>query len=127
MKKIKIVKKNTDFSDIIKTGKKYSNKYYRIYIKENNLNHERYGIAIATKLGHAVERNKVKRQIKNIIDNNQDKIIKCDYIIMPRIEIKLESFKIKEKELIYLLKKIKGEFKWKKYWSYLLFYQYVFF
>ncbi|MBQ7141390.1 MAG: ribonuclease P protein component [Bacilli bacterium] len=95
MKKINIVKKNQDFSTILNNRKKIGNKYLVIYYKENNLSLNRYGISVSKKLGNAVTRNKIKRQVKNIIDKNENLFKKNqDYIIIIRkdfIDLKFES------------------------------------
>ncbi len=85
MKKVEIVKKEQDFNNIILSGKKISNKFWYVFFKENNLIYPRFGIAVGTKIGNAVIRNKYKRRAKNIIDKN--KIVfqnGYDYIIMLR-------------------------------------------
>lgn len=105
MKKSQIIKKNEDFSAILSTGKRIKNEYYSIYYKEskNNL----YGISIPTKTGKAVVRNKIKRQIKNIIDNNKKYIQNTyDYVIIVKKSILELKFNQREEKLIYLMKKI---------------------
>lgn len=105
MKKSQIIKKNEDFSAILSTGKRIRNEYYSIYYKEskNNL----YGISIPTKTGKAVVRNKIKRQIKNIIDNNKKYIQNTyDYVIIVKKSILELQFKQREEKLINLMKKI---------------------
>jgi len=85
MKKINIVKKNQDFSIILNNRKKNGNKYLVIYYKENNLSINRYGISVSKKIGNAVTRNKIKRQVKNIIDKNENLFKNNqDYIIIIR-------------------------------------------
>lgn len=85
MKKSDTIKSKKEFTDIIKTGKFIKNKEYVIYYKENNLEKNRFGIAISTKLGKAVVRNKLKRQTREII-NSLNYLFKNnkDYIIMIR-------------------------------------------
>ena len=82
MKKKDIIKSQQDFSTLIRKGRFIKTKDYVIYYKDNNLNKKRFGIAISTKLGNAVTRNKLKRQTREIIDklnylfkNNKDYII----------------------------------------------------
>lgn len=85
MKKKYIVKKQQDFNNIIKTGKKIYSKYFVIYYKDNNIIHSRYGISVGTKLGNAVFRNNHKRKIRMIIDKNINiKEKKKDFIILLR-------------------------------------------
>ena len=58
MKKKEIVKKQIDFTNIIKKGNSYKSKYLVIYYKDNKLKMNRYGISVGKKLGNAVFRNK---------------------------------------------------------------------
>jgi len=105
MKKKEIIKKSNDYTKIINKNNKIRNKYYSIfYIKsENTL----FGISIPKKIGKAVIRNKIKRQIKNIIDNNKIHIQNnYNYVIIVRKEILELTYLEKEKELITLFKKI---------------------
>lgn len=68
MKKINSLKKNEDFERIIKNNKSYKYKDYIIYIEKNDSKIYHFGISVGKKIGNAVTRNKVKRQIKSIID-----------------------------------------------------------
>lgn len=83
MKKYEIVKEHTEFDDIIAKGKYKKNKYFIIYNKESNFSYPRFGIAVGKKIGNAVTRNKFKRQIRMIINNNKNLFKKNeDYIII---------------------------------------------
>ncbi|MBQ7105343.1 MAG: ribonuclease P protein component [Bacilli bacterium] len=85
MKKKFIVKEHVDFTNIIQKGKYYKSKYFIIYIKKNDLEHYRFGISVGKKVGNAVIRNKVKRQMRMIIDNYKKNYqIGMDYIIIIR-------------------------------------------
>jgi len=67
MNKEHIVKSNLDFQRIIKNNKAYRYKDYIIYIEKNNENNYRFGFSVGKKIGHAVTRNKIKRQLRNIV------------------------------------------------------------
>lgn len=110
MKKINIIKKEKDFNNVIINGKKYKNKYYIIYKIDNNLDKYRFGICVSKKLGNAVNRNKNKRQVKDIIDKSNLLFSKNkDYVIILNREINLIDFNEKKSSLINLLKTVEGE------------------
>ena len=67
MNKEHIVKSNLDFQRIIKHAKAYRYKDYIIYVEESNENNYRFGFSVGKKIGHAVIRNKIKRQLRNIV------------------------------------------------------------
>lgn len=107
MKKINIIKKNYDINSVINSKNMIKNKYFYIYKDRNNKNNYRFAICVSKKIGNAVRRNKIKRQIKDIIDksnlvfNNTN-----DYVIILRKEINnLDYNEIKE-NLINLISKI---------------------
>ena len=71
MKSYEHVKDKRYFNKIIKEGKTLRNKHFVIcYLKSENYNYK-IGIAVSTKLGHAFYRNKLKRQIRNIVTDNK--------------------------------------------------------
>ena len=63
MKKKFIIKKNEEIQKIIKTSKKIVNKYFVIYYKNNELDHNRYCVSVSKKIGKSVVRSKVKRRL----------------------------------------------------------------
>ena len=86
MKKINIVKENRIFNNIVETGQQKKNKNLVLYYKvnQNNKNY-RFGISVGKKIGNAVIRNKLKRKIRSIIDNNKKYYENNkDYIIIVR-------------------------------------------
>ena len=87
MKKINIVKKNRDFSRIIKNNRPIKSNLFVIYLEKNTNDIYKFGISASKKVGNAVTRNRLKRQIKSILDKNTYKnnfnciiIIKKDII-----------------------------------------------
>ncbi|MDD6878824.1 MAG: ribonuclease P protein component [bacterium] len=85
MKKQFRVKKKYEFENIIKSSNFVKNKFFIIYYNKNNLNYYRFGVSVGKKLGNAVFRNKYKRKIRSIIDNNKKYYQNnLDYIIIMR-------------------------------------------
>ena len=70
MKKKYIVKSTRCFNNIISNGYYNSNEYAKVYRMPNQQTHARFGIAVPKKLGNAVLRNEIKRQVKEIIRTN---------------------------------------------------------
>jgi len=111
MKKINILKKNYDFDRIIQNNKPFKYKYLISYMERDTNDLYKFGISIGKKIGSAVERNKIKRQIKSILDK---KYYKNDFncIIIIGKGIKKVSYKELEKDLLEFVGKLditKGE------------------
>lgn len=111
MKKINIIKKSNDFNRIIKKRNGKSNDLFIINQEPNNLNKAMFGITLTKKIGNAVVRNKLKRQIKSIIDNNKNIYQNNkNYIIIIKKEALNASYQEKEQKLIKLFEKIKEKY-----------------
>ena len=88
MKKENIIKKSYEINSVIDNKNQKKNKYFYIYNKESNNSNYRFAICVSKKIGNAVTRNKVKRQIKDILDKNKNLFsYHDDYVIIVRKEI----------------------------------------
>tara|TARA_B100000900_G_scaffold407547_1_gene420395 strand:+ start:1052 stop:1393 length:342 start_codon:yes stop_codon:yes gene_type:complete len=80
--KILALSKNEEFKNLLKK-KKISNKYVNIFFGNlPNKNKNKLNISFVTKkkIGNAVKRNKIKRRLKNIVNEAVKKIsLKYDY------------------------------------------------
>ena len=99
MNKKYILKKNEEILNVIKTGKKQVFKFFNIYRKKNKLTHCRFCISVSKKIGNAVVRNKIKRQIKDIIMKNIS-TNEEDYVIIIGSSFKDLSFEDKKSEIM---------------------------
>ena len=106
MKKKNIVRSNLEFNNIINKGLYKKNRYYDINYILKDEEQPKFGIAVGTQVGKAVTRNKIKRQIRKIVDNNI-KMFKNNrnYIIICKKEILDIKYSQMEQELISLIKK----------------------
>ncbi len=106
MKKRNIIKKEKEFTEIIKKYPYVKNSYFVIYYRKNNT-YNRFGISIPKKTGKANIRNKIKRRIKNIIDLNEKYIHKSyDYVIIIRKRLIELSYIEIERSLLSLINRI---------------------
>ena len=68
MKIINRIKASDDFATTIKKGKAQRNQSFVIHYRTNEFNYVRVGISVSSKLGNAVLRNHIKRQIRSMCD-----------------------------------------------------------
>jgi len=100
------IKKNQEIDKIIKNRDSVGNKYFAIYKMDNNeTSHFRYSLSIGKKYGIAVERNLMKRRIREIIRKNINLMKNKDYVFVIKPISKELNFIEIEKNIIYLLKK----------------------
>ena len=106
MKKINIVKENRDFKRIMDLSKPIRNNCFLIFVERSSkLTNYQFGISVSKKLGNAVVRNKLKRQIKSIIDKKDyHKNFNC--IIILKKDVLNLSFEEKEFKLFDLFNKL---------------------
>ena len=100
--KLLSLSKNQDFKSLL-TGKKISNKYLTIFFKNLSGKSNKYlniSFVAQKKLGNAVKRNKIKRRLKNIMNQiSKIKKINLNYsylIIVKKNMIDAKFFDIKE-------------------------------
>ncbi len=101
------IRKNQEISQIISLKKSCGNNFFVIYQKENHDNiHYRYVISVPKKYGNAVERNKIRRRLKAIM-NNEKIINTLDLVIIVKPKAsELEFLGIKN-NIREMLKKMK--------------------
>ena len=106
MKKRYRILKNTEFQKIKNNKNFIKGNSVVIYPVIKKLNHSRIGISVSKKIGNAVKRNKIKRQIRSIFAMNFNfNTLKNDYLIFPRKNYNFKKFiKVKE-EIINLINK----------------------
>lgn len=111
MKKKFVLKKNEDFRKLISNQKFATNKTFTVYHKKNELGHARFGISVSKKQGNAVVRNKIKRQVRMMIDSAFVFSKSYDYVIMIRANYFKQDYATNLAELNKLVQKISREVK----------------
>lgn len=105
MNKEHIIKKNLDFQRIIKNNPPYKYKDYILYIEKKENSNYKFGFSVGKKIGNAVIRNKVKRQLRSIVSKKDyQKGFNC--IIIVGSNILNKSYQEMEKNLLEVLSKL---------------------
>jgi ribonuclease P protein component len=105
MKKINILKNSRDFDRIIKKYKPYKYKDYIIYLERDTNDVYKFGLSVGKKIGNAVNRNKVKRQLKAII-SEKDYQNNFNCIIIVGKGINERTFEERKENLLIALKNL---------------------
>ena len=100
------INRGKEYGYIYKTGRRITGKYIIVFIKENHLDHNRFGIVTSKKIGNAVTRNRAKRQLREVIRKNMQ-IMRLGYnlVIIARFNMKESSFDLIEKDFLRIMKK----------------------
>lgn len=110
--KIVALSKNQDFKNLLKE-RKISNKYLTIFFgKLPNKNNKKLNISFVTKkkLGNAVNRNKIKRRLRNIINEAVKEIsfnFNYSYLVIAKITVLNNKYTIIKQTLFADFKKVK--------------------
>ncbi len=106
MKRQYRLRKSEDFHRTIHASRFVKNHLFVIYYQSNELNAVRVGISIHKRIGIAVTRNKIKRQIKAILRDALDASRSIDYVIVPKHNYNVDEFNKSHDALKDLLEKI---------------------
>jgi ribonuclease P protein component len=105
MKKEHRVKKGSDIEMIMKQRKSTGNRFFVVYKKENHENtHFKAAISVSKKYGNAVKRNKIKRQVREIL-SKLDVMPKFDIFIVIKNNANTLSFSEIKTSIETLIKK----------------------
>ena len=110
--KIVSLGKNEDYINLLK-GKKISNKYFTIFFKEiisNSSKNLNVSFTTKKKIGNAVERNKIKRRLKNMMNDAIKKIslnFNYSYLVIAKNTVLNDNYEIIKNTLFSELEKIK--------------------
>ena len=100
------VRKNEEFSKIISKRNSLSSSSFVLYFDKSKENYSRVGISVSKKLGNAVVRNKIKRQIRMMLSNMYDfDNVGLDLIIIAKNKYLASDFITNQNDLEKLIKK----------------------
>ena len=110
--KIVALSKNEEFKNLLKQ-KKFSNKYVTIFFgKLMNKDNKKLNISFVTKkkIGNAVKRNKIKRRLKNILNEAVKKIsinFNYSFLVIAKPSMLNNEYKLIKETLFQDFEKIK--------------------
>ncbi|MCL2392109.1 MAG: ribonuclease P protein component [Oscillospiraceae bacterium] len=108
MKVTTSLKKNYEFKRLYNKGKNAASQYAVVYCRRNGSQANRLGITVSTKIGGAVQRNRVRRRLKEIYRINEKRLnVGYDVVIVARVKSRFSSYKELEASVLSLLKKLK--------------------
>jgi len=108
MRYTKSLTKNYEFRRLYNKGKTAASKCVAVYCMRNYKDINRLGITVSTKLGGAVERNRIRRRLKEIYRLNEYTLcVGYDIVIVARQRCRYASWNELESSTLSLFKKLK--------------------
>lgn len=107
MKEFKI-RKNSEFRNVYRNGKSFSNKLLVLYVYKNYRNRglSRVGISVSKKVGKSVIRSRVKRLISESYRLNRESLkVGYDFVFIARFACNDKGYKEVEASMKNLFKK----------------------
>lgn len=98
------LRRDTQFRRVYKRGRSYGNSIMVLYVCKNKLDYNRVGFSVSKKVGNSVERNKVKRRMKEVYRLNTDKLKNgFDLIFIPKKNTVKASYLDIQSAMLHLL------------------------
>lgn len=107
MKSIYRLKKDADFKALISKKNITRSSIFTLYTGINTLDHTRVGISVSKKVGNAVVRNKIRRQMKSILFKQLNFEEKRDLLFIIKNDYLLHTYQAVEQEVIKHFLKIR--------------------
>ncbi len=86
------LKKERDFKKVIAVNRTVKNRSFVVYHLPNELGYPRVGISVSKKVGNAVVRNRVRRQVRAMLDQSLSLDQASDLLIIVRLDFLTHPF-----------------------------------
>ena len=107
MKFTDTLKKNSDFRRLYKRGRSVASKDLVLYVRRGRRGLNRIGITVTTKLGGAVQRNRVRRRIREIYRLNEFRLnAGLDIVVVARVRSRYATYAELEKAFLECASKL---------------------
>lgn len=105
--KFSSLKKNSDFQTVYQRGRSVANKQLVLYWLKNDMDEVRIGFSISRKYGKAVQRNKLRRRLKEILRGLEVAHTGYDFIFIARSGAKEADYQLLQRSVKHLFGKTK--------------------
>ena len=100
------IRKNIEFLNVYRHGKSYANKYLVMYVLDNHLGENRFGITVSKKVGNSVVRHRITRLIRESIRLQESNILtEYDIVVVARKATKDKKYQDIESAFLNLCKR----------------------
>ncbi|MBQ1620227.1 MAG: ribonuclease P protein component [Oscillospiraceae bacterium] len=107
MKRATTLKENYEFRRMYAKGKSGVSPCLVVYCRPNHRAHNRLGITVGAKLGHAVVRNRVRRRLREIYRLNQPRMKQgYDIVLVGRVRAASASYQELERAFLRVCEKL---------------------
>lgn len=101
------IKKSQQYNNVYQNGRRISSRCLIIFVLQNSLSFNRYGIVASKKIGNAVVRNKAKRRLKAIIGETNSNLKQgYDIVLVCRPLISKVTYDQLKKDFFFAIRKI---------------------
>jgi len=101
------LKKNYEFRRLYNRGKSSASKCVVVYCIKTNRPYNRLGITVSSKLGGAVQRNRIRRRLKEVCRLNRDSLhIGYDIVVVARMRSRYAGWSEIESSVLSIFKKL---------------------
>lgn len=104
MRKSYRVKTERDFDLIFRQGTSVANRKFVVYFLAKEQPHFRVGLSVSKKLGNAVVRNAIKRQLRHILQEFGKHLQPYDFVVIARKGVEDLSHQEIKRNLLHVLK-----------------------